>query len=86
MLGLVKLYARNGAPIAVHSSLWEQLPQAESKSRVSEIMAAALQPASLQALWRKAIRQVGAKRLFKQKVGLPKRLSIFLCTSSSSKA
>lgn len=87
VLGIARLCLRNGVPIVVKATLQKQLPKAQS--RVSAIMAAALQPASLQALCRKVIRLVSPKRKFKSRVpelGLPERLSVFLCSSSSSKA
>ncbi len=84
VLGFAELHARNGGTVAVGSSLLEQLPGAGP--RVSALMAAALQPASLQSLCRKAIRLVGPKRHYKSwvpKLGLPRPLSVYLCSSSS---
>ena len=84
VLGIVKLYARNGALIAVDSSLRERLP--DTRRRVSALMAAALQPAPLQALCRNAIRLVGPKQHFKKwvlQLGLPGRLPGYVCSSEA---
>ena len=85
VLYFAKLYAKNGAPIAVQQpSLLEQLPHAGVK--VSTLMAAALQPASLHALCRKAVRRMGPKRGFKSwvsKLGLPGRMSAYLCSNEA---
>ncbi len=86
VLGLTELYARNGAPIAVRPSLQERLPEA-CGPRVSALLAAALQPASLHSLCRKALRRAGPKRHFKSwvvtKLGLPRRLSDYVCSSEA---